>query len=590
MKFCLLFLTFYLSFYCSYAFSGHKEILFMIDNEKHQQNKIRLFISYLDSLSIEEKSTHSLDTFFLQLEKSEPSLKNYIVFNKQIITIQNNHDSKQRLKQYEDLRSLYKRKDNYLFEGICLLQISQYQLNFMQYEEAIKNAITANDLLKKVGYENIPEIRKYLHTLALIHFFFKDYQQVIDLMELSCKYPFFNENIDIQRDNNIAQAYIGLKRNDEAKEYLIKALNKAQKYNNNIWIGILSGSIGDLYEKEKNYTHALEYYKKGFNYIDVKKAPGVYRNFLLKISKSNFQIENIQEGKLFLNEFEKSKDKDGYFLGIQQQEQKNKKLYYETYKLYYLKINNFKKVYIYADSLHAFSAKQDSIYNKLYIDASYYKLNSEKYFLELQLKENEKKQIIYRYIILVFSISALAFLGYFIMKHKKDKQEKLFFLKEQLMNKIQINLDEEVNILKQHIQSHLNKIAENNQLLEQYRSQLKKIENNKEVNQKQIEFTQIDIDNLKILTKEHWSNFLNDFKKSNKTFYDKVLKLLPNLTQSEQRLLFLLKLGVSQKNLPNIIGTSDVNIRVTLHRLRLKIQDKEYNSDLEKIYSIVQKR
>lgn len=299
------------------------------------------------------------------------------------------------------------------------------------------------------------------------------------------------------------------------------------------------------------------------------------------------QIGDIPSAEAALDAYNTIKMQDEYFMGMQQQHEQTRMLYFEVNKLYGLKTGNFKKAYLYADSLFNISSKYDSIYNKLNIDLSYHKLDNEKQLLELQLKEKEKEQITYRYIILVFCLATFLIIVYVFMKRRKDRQKKLFLIKELSMEQDRLHLTKELDTLKKHIQSHLNKITENNRLLEKYKFQLELLQNGSGHDKKEIEHKQIDIKNLKILTKEHWDNFLSDLKKSNKRFYNLVIRILPDLTQSEQRFLFLLKLGIPQKNLANVIGTSDGNIRVTLHRLKVKIKEKEKNADLDKINTLL---
>ncbi len=584
MRFILLFVFYLVSFS---SFSQHERFFLDIATTKNTDEKIRRFISYLDNDEIAYKSTDDLNRFFVKLEQAEPSIKNYIAFHRQLLQVQKKTNNQVRINAYNELAKQYRKEKQKVFEGVCYLQIAQQQLNLKQYRNCLNNTLRANELFKEVQYQNIPEIGKYLHSLALIHFFFRDYEKVIALMESSYRYPLYSKNIDIQRDNNLAQAFMGLNRKKQAREYFFKALGKAEKYKDSTWVGLISGNLGDLSEKEGKFQTSLKYYKYGFAFVSLNKNPGIYKNLLLKISKGNILEGDLSEAELALNRYNLIKAEDDYFMGMQQQQEQTQKLYFEVNKLYSLKTKKFKKAYFYADSLFNFSAQHDSIYNKLNIDLSYHKLENEKQLLELMLKENEKKQITYRYIILVFCLSAFSVLVYFFMKRRKDRQKKLFHLKEQLMEEDRLYLTKEVDILKKDIELHLKKITENNKLIEKYKFQLKHLEKGTEHNQKQIEHTRIDIQNLKILTKEHWENFLTDFKKSNKRFYNLVIRILPDLTQSEQRFLFLLKLGIPQKNLANVIGTSNGNIRVTLHRLKLKIKEKGEDADLDKIKALL---
>lgn len=579
--FCIFYL---LSYHC---FSQHGKIYSSISLAKNTDEKIRLFVSYLDDTSLADSNTADLNIFFQKLKETEPSIGNYVDFQRQLMLIKRNTHVGSQINNYTKLAKNYKEKGEKVFEGVCYMQIAQQQLNLKNYSSALNNALIANELFKRVGYKNIPEIGKYLHGLALIHFFFKDYDKVVDLMTTSYKYPLLSKNLGIQRENNLGHAFMGLNKKKVAYKHFISALKQAQNYNDSIWIGLLSGNIGDLYQQQGKYNESLTYYTRGLAYVNSNRNPGVFKNLLLKVSKGSLYLGDITAAKRALNEYNLYKNEDEYFMGISQQQDQTKKLYFEVNKLYALKIKNYKEAYSYADSLFTFTSKHDSIYNKMNIDISYYRVNNEKQLLQLQLKEYEKKKIFYRYTILIFILLILSVFGYLFMKRRKDLQKKIFLAKENSMKQRQLLLTEEVFTLKKDIQSHLFKIKENNNLIDQYNLKLQNLERSKVKPDKQIEDTRIDIDNLKILTKEHWENFLTDFKASNKRFYNLVVRSLPDLTQSEQRLLFLVKLGIPQKNLSNVIGTSDGNIRVILHRLKAKINDKEKNADIDKIISLL---
>jgi len=42
---------------------------------------------------------------------------------------------------------------------------------------------------ERMGYENVPYAGKFLHDLALDHYFFRNYDEVIGLMETSAMLP-----------------------------------------------------------------------------------------------------------------------------------------------------------------------------------------------------------------------------------------------------------------------------------------------------------------------------------------------------------------------------------------------------------------
>lgn len=76
---------------------------------------------------------------------------------------------------------------------------------------------------------------------------------------------------------------------------------------------------------------------------------------------------------------------------------------------------------------------------------------------------------------------------------------------------------------------------------------------------------------MKILTDEDWHDFLLLFTKVYPSFIPKVRKNFPELSQGDQRLFFLLKLRLTNKEISGMLGISGQGVKVARHRLRKKL-------------------
>lgn len=77
---------------------------------------------------------------------------------------------------------------------------------------------------------------------------------------------------------------------------------------------------------------------------------------------------------------------------------------------------------------------------------------------------------------------------------------------------------------------------------------------------------------MKILTDEDWKQFKILFSSVHPTFISNLRQRFPQLTMGEQRLILLLKLNMTNKEIADILGVSAQAVKVARHRLRKKIE------------------
>lgn len=81
---------------------------------------------------------------------------------------------------------------------------------------------------------------------------------------------------------------------------------------------------------------------------------------------------------------------------------------------------------------------------------------------------------------------------------------------------------------------------------------------------------------MKILTDDDWKQFQILFSQVYPNFITRLRRLYPQMTMGEQRLILLLKLNMTNKEIADIIGVSGQAVKVARHRLRKKVGlDKE---------------
>jgi DNA-binding CsgD family transcriptional regulator len=92
----------------------------------------------------------------------------------------------------------------------------------------------------------------------------------------------------------------------------------------------------------------------------------------------------------------------------------------------------------------------------------------------------------------------------------------------------------------------------------------------KEIDEARIENIE-HLNKVTILTEDDWTKFKNLFEQVYKGFFIRLKEKLPDLTQSEVRLVCLTKLNLDTKQMAGILGVSFATIRQSRYRMRKKL-------------------
>ncbi|MCY1536411.1 hypothetical protein D9M68_718690 [compost metagenome] len=141
---------------------------------------------------------------------------------------------------------------------------------------------------------------------------------------------------------------------------------------------------------------------------------------------------------------------------------------------------------------------------------------------------------------------------------------------EKLKNEKQSTEAQIINA-RQQIDFFTQSIAEKNNLIEYLQTE-KMIIDNAAINFELSQFT--------ILTEEDWQKFKTSFETINPGFLQRLKHKMPQITQGEQRIIFLSKLGLTTKEMANATGVSPETIRSVSSRMRKKFN---LNKDLQTI-------
>lgn len=512
---------------------------------------------------------------FAQKQGDERLLKEILYLKIQADSPKSN-DPLKRIAVYQSIMTSNDFKDNLMYKGICFHQIGSNYFMMEEYGLAFQYLLNAQRIFKKIGYENIPNIGKYLHDLALDYYFFKNYEETIKLMKISIELPKFDDNLDIQRYNTLGMAYLKSNEPDSALVFLNKALQKATHYQNDIWIGLVSGSIGEAYFLKKDHQKALPYLLKNYEF-----NKNTYEHFDVplaatsSIAQAYLETDSLEQAYRFIRLTENYFPKEKSFrFGQKQQFEAAKQQYYENLYLYFRKRSQLQQAMTYRDSLDQIKKHTDSVYNSALVKMTQDQLQIQDNQEKIALQEKENDQLRLRYSIGLFVFLLLTIVGfglYYIAQLKKKKEKQLYQAQQKILEMDKDKMENELKLAQSELSNFIQNINEKNKLIDAINEELESIKNKFSIEREQIKKTENNLRSSKILTDDDWLKFQKNFDIIYPEFLTKIRAEYLNLTPAEIRYLMFTKLNLSHNEMAAALGNSKDSIRVTWNRVRNKL-------------------
>ena len=360
----------------------------------------------------------------------------------------------------------------------------------------------------------------------------------------------------------IGYAYLGLDNIDKGIEHFKKSLEISISSGRKGFEAICYHNLGLANRKKGNLDLAEQFLKKS---IDLGKTTANNTvsslNELGSLSlEKNEPLESIKNHTEAIQLADSIKSlvelKDGY---------KGRSLAYEFDGQYQKALEDKKQFIILNDSIfNSTKSQQIEELRTIY--------ETEKKEQQIALLEQEAKvSKLQKYLLgggLGLSILVFGFGFYGIrQKLKRNKAEKA-------------KVDAELAFKKKELTTHALHLAKKNEVLESLKQKaetLKKEESSKNGYQQLISTINFDLQD-----DNNWENFSRYFEEVHKDFNSNVKTKYPQVTPNELRLLALLKMNLSSKEIANILNISQEGIKKARYRLRkkLNIQTEDSLQDL----------
>lgn len=496
----------------------------------------------------------------------------HLNFIKEVWKASENKNPQEQIEVLQQLILRYNNENRHLFAAYCHHFIAQRRFRAQDYSLSFENYFAADEIFKQKGYQNVPTISKFLHDFALSRYYFKDYDEVIELMYKSIKHPPYNSNHDIQRYNNLGVAYAGLGVKDSALFYFKKTKELGEKYNSVAWEGISAGNIGNLYYEEDNYQEALRHYN--IQYETLKDTPFDPNKIssLVNVAKTQLRLGNTTEVNhligLIENTYKNLRKNISY--GDDQQIETSKKDYYELKTDFLIYTNKLPEALKYKDSLLLVQNILDSKYHSAVVKMSSDKLTIQN--KKLKLVEKANQQLIYIIFISgILIIGGIVYVYMYTSKRKKVEQNQRLLAQSKIARLEKQKTEAALKNAQAEIEHFYLKISEHNQTTSKLEEDLNALKAIEEEEKQLVSKTLNNLKSAKILTDDDWIDFQQNFEIAFPKFISSLKSYASEMTASEIRHLMLVKLGFNNKEMARALGVSESAIRVTWSRVRKKL-------------------
>lgn len=511
--------------------------------------------------------------------KNDTDLITYLHFYDRIKKGLQYSNKEESLQIFESATTYYENLGDhrYAASGHFLKGSTHFELQ--QYGEAFYHHAKALELFSKAGMNKIPEIGKYLHNMALSHYYFHNYQKVIDLMRMAITYPAYNQNLDIQRFNTLGLAYQHIEKHDSAAYFFQHANQVASTLKDSTWITLSNGNLGKVYSKEGRYEKALPLLMEDFwKNQKHNHHPLLARNAAVEVA-AIWQAFGRQDSVIrYLKESVRLNTlvRNGEPKWRQQRDEKFYVLYYQVHHDFYKAIGNISTAYQYLDSLTHLTKAMDRRYNNMITQVAEDQLKIQQQQSDIALQLVDKARLKTRFMLGIGLLALMTILMgclYIILRLRHTKvqlqAEKDRLLQEVAKEKMKI----QITRANQELEEYVKRIQEKNKVIEEIQSQIIQIKKHTLEGSTVLEELTHQLAHTKLLTAEDWDTFRHRFNKAYGGKLDLLKTKYGELTPAEERIYVLEVMNVSTRQIAWMLGISPESVRKARYRLHKKISE-----------------
>ncbi|MTI22033.1 tetratricopeptide repeat protein [Fulvivirga sp. RKSG066] len=376
--------------------------------------------------------------------------------------------------------------------------------------------------------------------------------------------------------NDIGLTYYILKNFSASEKFLKESIDLSNEMSAQATKGTALTNLGKLYMAQDEYTKALSALDSSLIIHERISVKNKIAEALIELGALYHKLNSPNKALPYL-------DRAILISDSLDAKETLKQAYFHRSESYALLGNHIQALADYQQ----FQMLGDSIYsieqsNQIEELRSIYETERKEAQIDLQNKEillleqtakadNMQKWLLSIGLVMAVIILLLAFYGF----RQKIKRNQLTREK----------LDAELALKSKKLTSHALLLAKKNEVLEDLKEKVKKLKNspgNGNVGYQTI----INTINSDILDNQNWENFTKYFEEVHTDFNATVKKKFPKVTSNELRLMALLKMGLSSKEIANILNVSQEGVKKSRYRLRKKLEMQSEESLQDLVISI----
>ena len=486
-------------------------------------------------------------------------------------------DHHKSLELFTEVKDYYKRIGNRARYGAALSNISTCHLNLGNYKLGLEYQMEGLKIDEELGVEGISLGKSYF-TIGNIHrmsentivsneWFKKaliEYQK--DGSELYSSHVYFT----------LGSNYLRMDSLEKAEPMLMKAADYFRKINDPNSLSILTSGLASCAIYKGDYDGAMELCEES---LVLSKTVGDFNQEMEILSRMG-QIHYLRKEYPEAVSCHKRSLVKAQELGLPGYEV----MYLEELSSAYGKIKDYRLAY---QTLQSYNVLNDSMQEEnnlaaiAEIETKYQTEKKEQEILLLEEKDKrsslEKKGMIGGILGLLGLCGALIYA--MRLKATKNKLAKEKVDQELIFSKKELEFShKELELKKQELTAYALQLAHKNEVLEDIKTNVSMAQGEKDNNRSlqqvinKIHFNQNDDDS--------WEGFRSRFLAVHADFESKVKQSFPKVSPNELRLIILLKMNLSSKEIANILNVTAGGIKKARYRLRKKL-GLETGSSLE---------
>ncbi|MCC8426090.1 tetratricopeptide repeat protein [Mucilaginibacter sp. UR6-11] len=446
-----------------------------------------------------------------------------------------------------------------LEKAVYLHHEGMFYANFKHNTAACLFFLKSQEAFRDIGFDKVPNIGSYYSQVAEFYYNLGDYANAKIQLQESLKYKIKTPRERIGIENTLALIYRSNHQYQQALNYFNRALNLARQNKDTVWIGIATGNIGSVYLMLNQYEKALPYIQTDYNQ-SLKYGEKINATIaLLRLVKINLLKNNVKQG---LKQLDTAQilihNSPVPVLNLETDILDLRAIFYEKMGLPATALEFRKKYEIAKDSL----TKQNNVAAVEVVKMQY--VIGKKLAEETRLKTQAKVETVARdtVFIVFFLLLVILVLVYNrqTLKIQKDKE---------ILRSEKLRVDDELKYTGMKLRSYTENLRKNNMLIDSFKEQIEqlKIKNADAAVVGHLE----ELMQAHIMTDDNWLEFKKIFLKVYPNFFFDIKKQFSSLSESDIRLLTLLKLQSTNKEIANMLGITVEGVKKAKQRLKKKM-------------------